>query len=411
VKSERSASWAILVNWMLLLIALCPVAAEAQFYAVPSANVDYGYNSNVFAVPTTFGPGLRASGLSFADHSISESAAAQVLYQWGLQELYANVQAQHVSYDQDSELNHNEFLANGGMKWKLGYLLDGSLDYRYQRNMVQFLEFTGTELLLQHENTATASANLQVTPDWRLENQGQIDHLDSPRPGLPNLNQTEDRIQERLRYAVATGLTAGLNAGYIHGNFNNDEADIAPEYNQYSAAAAATYNGSNVSSVDGSVGYTRRTPQGFEAVSGVTGKMDFRYQFSRVTSGYIKAVRAVNTYVTYVGTEIDSSVTVGGTWHPTDKIVVTPSYEWLYSSYPQAQLGLGSERRADHYQMASLKIRYQVLNWLAIKPFGQYDTRKSNIDTFVFNRTEFGIGVELRLSGQANQPYELTLPD
>lgn len=399
------------IPWILVVGVLCPRAAEAQLYALPSATVSYGYNSNVFAVPTNFGPSLKALGLSFADHSESESAAVQLLYNWGFQELYANAQAQHVSYDQDSELNHNEFLAHVGTKWRLGTLFDGVIDYQYQRNMVQFLEFTGTELLLQHDNTFTASANLQVTPEWRLESQGQVDHLDSPRPGLPDLNQSEDRILEKLRYSVATAFTAGLNAGFIHGHFSDDESDGTPEYDQYNAEAAATYNGSEVSSVDGSVGYTRRTPKGFMPVGGVTGKMDFSHQFSDETSISIKAARNVNTYVTYVGTEVDTSVTVGGIWRPTEKIAITPSYEWLYASYPQTQAGIETTERADHYQLTALTIKYQLLNWLAIIPFGRYETRGSNINNFSFNRTAYGISIELRLSGQADQPYELTLPD
>src|SRR5580658_9527594 len=166
--------------WSIVLAVGLPGSAWAQLHALPYGDVAYEYNSNIFALPSVAALPIGSHGSSFADHTIEEHAGVEALYDWGLQEFYANVEGRHFAYDQSSELDHDEYLLHAGMKWKLQDLLDGVVDYRHERSMVPFLDFTSTELYLQQQSVTTVSANLQVTPDWRLENQGIVNDLDSP---------------------------------------------------------------------------------------------------------------------------------------------------------------------------------------------------------------------------------------
>jgi hypothetical protein len=396
------------------LAALFPAVAWAQLHAMPYADIAYEYNSNVFALPSSAPEPLGNHGPTFSDQILEERAGVDALYDWSLQEIYANVEGRHFRYDELSDLSHNEYLVHGGMKWHLGYLFDGVLDYRRERSMVSFLDFTATQLYLQVQSVTTASANFQFTPDWRLQSQGVINDLDSPRPGYPYLSLTEESIHEGLRYVGVAKLSAGIDAIFLHGHFNGEEFILTPRYNQTTVEAAAQYVATGLSSFDGAVGYTRRIQENGETLSGPSGLLAYQRNLTDLTSIDIRLSRAINTYVTYGSTEIDTSVALGATWNPTAKIAVRPGYQWTYSTFPGADLaGLappGTER-LDHYQLVTLSAKFEARDWLSLRLYGQYETRGSDVGIYSFNRTLFGLEFEVRISGEANQHYELNVPE
>ena len=398
----------------VLLAALFPAAAWAQLHAMPYADIRYQYNSNVFALPSTAPEPLGNHGPTFSDQYLEERAGVNALYDWSLQKFYANIEGRHFGYEQLSALSHDEYLVHGGMKWRLGHLFDGVLDYRRERSMVSFLEFTATQLYVQVQSVTTASVNFQFTPDWRLQSQGVINNLDSPRPGFPSLSLTEHSIHEGLRYVGVAKLSAGIDAIFLHGHFNGEEFILTPRYNQTTVEAAAQYVATGSSSFDGAVGYTRRIQENGKTLGGATGLLAYQRDLTGLTSINIRLSRAINTYVTYGSTEIDSGVALGAAWNLTAKIAVSPGYQWTYSTFPGADLaGLApfGVERLDHYQLATLSVKYQARNWLSLRLYGQYETRSSDVGIYSFNRTLFGLEFEVRMSGEANQHYELDVPE
>ena len=381
----------------------------AQLSALPFANLNYQYDSNIFALPTGSTVPLNTRTFGLGDSFLQEKAGANLLYDWSLQEFYANAEVRHLAYDDFSELNHDESLVHGGMKWKLANLFDGVLDYARERSMVPFADFVGTQLFLQRQSVITGRANVQFTPEWRLETQGQVNDLSSPRPGLPDLSLTERWVEQRLRYSPGAELSAGIDAIYLTGKFNGNEYVIAPQYSQTTFNAAMKYVPTGLSSFDGALGYTHRAPQGLASVGGTTGSLSYDWMISGRCALDAKINRSVATYVSFLGTEIDTAASLGLNWTATAKIAVTPSYRWNYTSYPEESVG--AVERLDHYQVAAISVRYQILNWLSLRPYGQYETRRSDVGIYSFNRSVYGLQVEVRLSGQADQPYELSLPD
>jgi hypothetical protein len=397
-----------------VLAAFFPAAAWAQLHAMPYADTAYEYNSNVFALPSSAPEPVGDHGPTFSDQYLEERAGVDALYDWSLQEFYANVEGRHFGYEQLSALSHDEYLLHGGMKWTLGYLFDGVLDYRRERSMVPFLEFTATQLPLQVQSVTTASANFQFTPDWRLQSQGVINDLDSPRPGYPSLSLTEDSIHEGLRYVGVAKLSAGIDAIFLNGHFNGEEFILTPRYNQTTVEAAAKYVATGLSSFDGAVGYTRRIQENGETLGGPSVMLAYQRNLTGLTSIDIKLSRAFNTYLTYEGAEIDTGLALGAIWNATSTIAVAPGYQWTYSTFPGANLAglapVGIER-VDHYQLATLSVKYQPRDWLSLRLYGQYEMRDSDVGIISFNRTLFGLEFEVRMSGQANQHYQLNLPE
>jgi hypothetical protein len=341
---------------------------------------------------------------------LEDTLGINALYNLSLQQLYATLEVRHFDYERFTSLSHYEYLVHSGIKWRLSYILDGAVDYRRERTMVPFVQFTGTQLFIQLQNIATASFNYELTPIWQLQTRIVQNDLDSPRPGYSDLSVTEQSIREGLRFAGLARVSAGLDATFLRGHFSGDEGALSPHYSQIALEGVAKYSGGH-SSLDAALGYTRRNQQDARSVGGITGLINFQSQLTAKSSLIVKASRAVNTYVTYGTTEIDSGVVLGSKWDATSKLRVTPAYQWVYSTFPSTQFSADLVDRVDHYQLATLSVAYQVLQWLSLQPYAKYQTRRSDVGINNFNQSIYGLRLELRLPNQADQPYVLSAPE
>src|ERR1019366_4781689 len=161
-----------------------------------------------------------------------------------------------------------------------------------------------------------------------------------------------------------------------------EEFILTPRYNQTTIEAAAKYVATDLSSFDGALGYTRRTQENGAPISGISGLLAYQRDLTGLTSINIRLSRAINTYVTYGSTEIDTGLALGAIWNATSTIAVAPGYQWTYSTFPGANLAglapVGIER-VDHYQLATLSVKYQPRDWLSLRLYGQYETRSSDV--------------------------------
>jgi hypothetical protein len=386
------------LSWIIVLAAVCPVVSRAQLHYTPYADASYQYDSNVFYASRAPSEPIGNNGPTFSDNLLLTRAGIGATYDSSLSEFYANLEARRFDYDQFTALNHDEYLLNGGLKWQLISLFDGTLDYRRERSAVSFLDFTATQLFLQLQSVSTASVNLQFTPDWRLESQGKINDLDSPRPGYPNLSLREESIDEGLRYLGLSRLSAGFDTIYLDGHFTGDEFVLTPRYHQITAQLAAKYVATGLSSFDGAIGYTNRVQENAGIVSGVTGLLAYERALTAKTTIDLKLSRTINSYVTYGGSELDTSAALQAAWHAARRITLVAGYQWTHSDFPGSNLlDMGPLERLDTYQLSYLSVRYQVLDWLSLQPYGQYQTRQSNIEFDTFNRTLYGLQFEARL--------------
>lgn len=260
--------------------------------------------------------------------------------------------------------------------------------------MVQFQDLAAsTQLILEDENSATASANVNVTPEWRVESLLKDHVLDSPRVDVPGLAVHEDSIQEGLKYLGVANLAAGLQAEYLEGRYNHDALALNPYYHQISAGLAATYSISGLTNFTGELGYTHRTDPSTEGLSGITGSIGYRHNVTAKTSITVQLTRALNTYVTTGGNEIDTSAGATVNYQLTYKILLRAGYSYTNSKFPGQPDGAVTIDRIDHFQTANVDLTYQVLHWLSIRPYARYQSRHSNEGIFSFDGNI--IGVEL----------------
>jgi hypothetical protein len=367
-------------------------AAEGDF--TPYAAEDIEHNTNVFDLSPVDGIPVGKNGPTLGDTFFEERAGVEGTYFLDQQKFFGTAEFRHFDYENFTVLDHNEELLDGGLKWKLTSPVDGQVEYKHEQRMVQFQDLeAATQLILETENTATASANVDVTPEWRVESLLKDHVLDSPRVDVPGLSLHEDSIQEGLKYLGVANLAAGVQAQYLEGKYNYDPLALNPYYHQVSLDLAATYKISGLSNFNGELGYTHRTDPTTTGLSGVTGLIGYQHNLTAKTSVSVRIARALNTYITTGGNEIDTSVGATVNYQATYKILIRAGYTYTNSNFPGQPDGAVIIDRVDHFQTANVDLTYQVLHWLSIRPYARYQSRHSNDDLFAFQGNI--VGVEL----------------
>jgi hypothetical protein len=389
--TKNRAAWMLLYAWGL---AGTPVLAVADGVLTPYAAEDVEHNSNVFDLSPVDGTPVGKHGPTLADTFFEERAGVEGTYLLDQQKFFGTAEFRHFNYDNFTLLDHNENLIDGGLKWKLTSPVDGQVEYRHEQRMVQFQDLeAATQLILETENTGTASVNVNVTPEWRLESLLKDHILDSPRVDVPGLSLHEDSIQEGLKYLGVANLAAGFQAQYLDGRYNYDPLALNPYYHQISGDLAATYNISGLTNFTGELGYTHRTDPTTSGLSGMTGSIGYRHHVTAKTSVNVQLSRALNSYITTGGNEIDTTAGATVNYQATYKILIRAGYSYTNSSFPGQPNGAVTIDRVDHFQTANVDLTYQVLHWLSIRPYARYQSRHSNDSLFAFNSNV--IGVEL----------------
>lgn len=377
-----------------ILYAAAAVPAMADGYLDPYAAEDIEHNTNVFDLPSISPLPVGKHGPTLADTFFETRAGLTGQYLVDQDKFFGTAEFRRFIYQNFTVLDHNEDLFDGGLKWKSGSDLDGLLEYKHEERMVNFQDLTAsTELILETENTATGSLNLNVTPEWRVESKLQDHLLDSPRFEVPGLSLHEDSVTEGLKYIGVANLSAGFQASYLDGRYNHDPLALDPYYHQLTGGLAADYLVSGLTDFSGTVGYTHRADPTDAGLSGVTGSLGYRHSLSAKTTVNLTVSRALNTYLTTGGNEIDTIAGAALNYQLTYKMLLRLGYSYTESKFPGTPYEGSIIDRVDHYQIGTVDLTYQVLHWLSIRPYARYQSRHSNDDIYTFQGNI--VGVEL----------------
>ncbi len=381
-----------------LLAAVAPVTTRAESTLQTSAYAQYEYNSNVYALSTGVAvPGTTDTG--HGDYFIGYGGTFNASELLGRQKLYANLDGTDFHYGHLSQLNHSEYSLAGGWAWQLLRDWDGTLEVRRVRSMVTFANLISSQLELQTEQREAGTIRVQLNPEWRIESDDYTHVVDSPQAQAPALRLTESSAQLALNYTGVARLTAGLNAAYLVGKFDSAGAlalGLAPSYHQTSEGVGSQYRVSGLTTIVAQVGYTKRdSSSGINNVGGVTGELHYERTLTGKTSMDLELSRQVNSYITGVGSELDSNASLIVNYQATWKTGFHVNYAYSYRQL----LGQGyipGTDRLDHVQFAGLHIDYEALRWLSLKPYVLYQTRSSNFYQGDFSSVSYGLTFTLQ---------------
>ena len=391
-KFRRSVDPGLLICAAIAALAL-PAHAHAQFTGQASATGTYESNSNVFALNSG---SLPAGTPDFrrSDTYFSYGAALSGSYLLGRQELFATGSTQEFKYQRDTQLDNTGYNIDAGLKWKLGDSLDGQLDASRTHSMVPFYNLTGLttlSLVTVTEQRETAQIDIKLNSEWRVKGSAFTSKSQEPTFNEPNLQLTQTSGTTTLEYSGFGAITGGVMAGYSSGNYSGPNGSSNPSFSQTTAAFVAHYNHVR-SSFDGSVGYSRRSSNdGSDNTSGVTGSLAFTDQLTPKTSFTANIARSINSYIFNQGSEIDSSAGVTVNWQATYRLTVSAGYTFAYRNFPrQGNNPVGTDR-VDIQESPSMAIVYKPSRWLLIRPYANFQTRRSTFIGGHFSQNVYGV--------------------
>ena len=370
---------------------------------VPYGGVQYEYNSNLFALsssesvqtPTTGLPPILLppadTGERRSDQTIRYLAGLETSLQLGQQKLRGKLEGRRLEFDHFTRLDHDEYLFGGGLDWRLGSIVDGIIEYRQERRMAAFAERDSTALSMELERIARADVGLAFHPDWRAEAGVRARDFDSPLDDVPDFGLKENAINAAIKYLAEDTLTAGVFVEFLEGEFKGTENPA--EFEQQTAALTASYLISGFTRVGAEIGYTQREDDTGDdsELSGVTGALSYHRELSGKTSVDAQVFRRVGSYVGGASSEKQTGAAIGINWSPTAKILVNLAYQRGQSELSETQDSSSVPDRDDDLQTASVQIRYSLLPWLSLRPYGLYQERDSSNAPDSFHATTAGI--------------------
>ena len=383
---------------MAVLVGVCtglPAFSWAASTLTVSAEPDYEHNSNIYDLPGgTPIPGRSDS--QHGDNYFKYLGAVSASDEWADQLLSASLDGGVVRYSRLTELNHDQYNADLNLKWLLSRDFNGTFDVTRSHSMVPFSSLLETQsaLVLQTDQRELVTANYLVNSDWRLEGSASSRKTDTSPVLASNLGLKENGGSMTLRFVRDADLTGGVTVGYARGRFNDSVgATAAPTYDQINALLVMNYKATGLSSFVGTAGWTdRRSSDGTDNISGLTGSLDYQRQLTGKTSFDLGVSRVVDAALTSTGSEIDTIANLGVTWQATYKLAVVLGYSYTQRKLPGQGLPLGTDR-TDKTQYGSATVQYQWLRWLSIKPYANIQTRNSNTPGAQYNATVYGVSL------------------
>ena len=378
-----------------------PVSALADLHFGPYAAVQETYDSNIFALPSRAQAVVENGEPKRSDMILRTLGGGTADYTWSRESLEASAEGRHFNFEHFSRLDHDEYLLNSLLGWTATSILDGTVHFRQERSMALFSNLTSTQLTSQRERVGEGTANVELSPEWKIETGLRNHELSLPLAGTPDFALHENSASIAANYLNKRVVTGGK-LEYLQGRYaGQGEADM---FRQQTAAATLHYNVSGLSDLDADLGFTQRKGEGgADNVSGFTGSLGILRRLSAKTTVNMNIYRNLSSYPASANSELDTGVGLGALWNPTSKTSVMARYIWTVSSFHGlGTIGIPNQNRRDHYQASSLTFNYQVFDWLSVQPFGRYQNRSSNIALDGFNEATVGLELRVRL-GAATQ--------
>ncbi len=391
------------------VLALCsalaaPVFSQQQTTVLqtsilPYASETFEHNSNVFYLPNSTLALAYNGDPQLGDSDWRTVGGADINYIFDRQRLFATLEGRYIEYDHFKYLDHSEYLANGGLDWKLFDMFDGLVYGKIERFMAPFDERnTQTTLSMDLDRHAGVNFNVQIVPEWRLETGVEYHDLNAPILDYPEYGLSEETGKVALKYGGFANLTYGVQVDYIHGEFRNSPQPGT--YDQEDASFTMSYKATGLSSFIGAVGYTRRDQgEGQGNTSALSGDIGYTRVLTGLTSVHAELSRAVNSYIASGGSELDTTALVNLTYQPTYKTGMTLGFQYIWSKFNGETINGVTNPGADvagqsyHSPKATFKLDYQALRWLLIRPYATYQRRSSDVMDLNYSGTIIGIEV------------------
>ncbi len=373
-------------------------SARAELDWVPYGGVQVEHQSNLFETEDT-DEALRQNGDPQRDDNVLRYiVGVGARYRAGLQTFNLDLEGRRLEYEHFTEIDHDEHAIDGEWLWKVGSQVDGFLRYHQERRVASFADLNISDLTQQFDRSLEGNAGWLMTPRWRLEAGGRGYRSELPLPNYPEFMLQENAGTLALKYLGLARLRAGVLGEYIDGEYTGDNNEM--KFDEVSMLLTLDYDIANFSTTSLRVGFSDRDLTLLDAtdpanrhdeVSGFTGEFSYTRIFSVKTSASLQAFRRIDSFASGSNAIIDTGVGAALNWRITPKTTMVASYTYSQNKFDAQG---GEQARRDDLQLAGVDLRYELLNWLWVRPYWQYRDRDSNTDDQSF--INHIVGAELR---------------
>ncbi len=380
-------------------VAVCSLAwgtAQAALEATPYVSYRVLYDDNVLRHRDEAEAAAQSgNGSSQLEDTIQTYAAGLELdYTFGNQRLFMEGSADTRRYSEFSILDFdgNEF--KGGFEWKLGSNLNGDILAERTRDLRDFSNFsTGIQRSIETRTDQSAGLKFKFLRVYEVYSRFARHETENSL----TLSQREDYEEDLLTFGVSyvgrTGLNIGLESKFADGEYV--ERVPREEYDQRTYQLVVGWVPSPISKFGLSIGSTERDNEAANQgdFSGATGALSYDRTISPKSGFGLSIKRDVSS----VDQENQNFAVVTGAtltlfWNPVPKVSTNLFYVNQQEDYRGQPAGV--QGREDDYQIAGVKMDYEVGRYFVLSPDLGFEDRSSNLPSQEYD--SFRVGLTLR---------------
>jgi exopolysaccharide biosynthesis operon protein EpsL len=394
---------------------------RTDFLTFFAAN-DFLYDDNIYRVPSSFtdlstlpGIGPNPSRQDYID-SITGGMGAEWLL-GSRQSLDLNLRVDDNYYLHNTDLNNvstNDHLA---WNWGLGSALSGEVGGDYNRTLASFVNTSVYSRDVVIKTDYFASLRYQVGPRWGLF--GGLLGLDYKltAPELNYNNSSSKAVDLGADYLTVAGNRLGFDYRYTDSTSPNTSivngVALSPDYREDRARLLAVYSLSAKTSIDGSVGYLKRTypSTAIGDFDGVIWRITLNWQPTPKTQLLASTWQQLTAEATaQTDYYVSRGVTVTPIWTVSEKVALSLIFSREKQDYRGTNpasvnpVPIMTEAREDTVTAESANLTYTPIKALILSLNAGYQTRASNAEQYAYNDFRADLSVTYKFLSYGEAP-------
>ena len=306
------------------------------------------------------------------------------------QKLLLDVDVNNYQFQEFGFLDYTGHDASLAWDWQVGNLWDGAVGYRHRRYLSSFATLQDRVQDLIDESHAHVSARRAIHPRWRAT--ASLDGYDYEHSAASR-EALENRVVAGtvgLQYLTPSNNQLGVELAMSSGDYPNREVSTSTlvdnEYQEYEIRGTANWNLTDVSRLNGQLGYATREHDQISArdYSGATYELEYQWTPLAKTSFLLSGYRDIRSYADVSANYIlTQGVSAGAAWAPTYRTVFQAEYineDWDFSGDPGISLA-GAPTRKDRVKSGRISAGYMPFDNTRFSVSYERGVRTSNIDT------------------------------
>ena len=409
----------------ILITALLSMSVVAGVYAAPGSVGAYtdvalddpvnkfdifvadqiSYDSNLYRLPANAAQ-LGLTPVAARSDEIN-LASLGVEGQWitGLQSLQFSAHADDNRFDRNKDLNNTSGGARLLLDWRVGSAFAGDAGIDYSRYLAGFAStgFLGRDLVGRADYFA--DARYQIGPRWSVF--GGIEGADTTNTAAAVQGNDGRTTSGKGGVELATSANDafGLEYRYVDGHYTQSQAFLngllfSRDYQDNSARGYLKYVLTQKTSLDGSVGYLKRTylDSSVGAFAGNIWSFSLQWQATEKTQVTLLASRDLQAYLDALSNYfVSQGFTLSSTWIPTEKITLKSTVGWHDQNYiGSSPVAIALGPRHDKVDSQQVDLIYAATHNLDLDFACRHEERESNQEIFKYNDTLVTASVKYR---------------